>query len=291
MLTGEAGLRRAAFGAEPGIDDRALAAEAALTGTTRDAARRRWLAAVVLGARGRYAAAASLLVPLSRSGDPLMASLACAAFAAHRRQLGGHAAALAWDGRALANAREGVGLADEDGLDPAGAEADALLGLVADNLALGRFSAAHRLLARAVSAHGGWRARVRCGWVGAELALAEGVAGRAVPLAENAAALARERAALRHVVKSDLVLAASLAATGEAGNRARALGLVETASGVAEKWGLRSLTWPAGLLAADLNPSAEHWNRSRVTRQLYALLPAADPEGRRLAHNSAWVPI
>ncbi|ASR34146.1 hypothetical protein BAY61_03100 [Prauserella marina] len=288
---GETGLRRAAFGAEPGIDDRALAVAAALTGNKRDAARRRWLAAVVLGARGRYAAAASLLVPLARSGDPIMASLACTAFAAHRRQLGGHAAALPLDGRALVNAVNASGPADPDGLDQAGAEADALLGLAADNLALGRFTAARRLLARAVDAHDGWRARVRSGWVGAELALAEGAAWRAVPLAENAAVLARERAASRHVVKSDLVHAAALAATGEAGNRERARGLVEAASDAAAKWGLRSLTWPAGLLAADLNPSAEHWNRSRVTRELYALLSAADPEGRRLAHNSAWVPI
>ncbi|EHR49059.1 hypothetical protein SacmaDRAFT_0763, partial [Saccharomonospora marina XMU15] len=52
----EPALRRAAFGDAPAITDRALAAA-----TTP---RSQWLAAVLLGARGRYAAAAALVRPL-----------------------------------------------------------------------------------------------------------------------------------------------------------------------------------------------------------------------------------
>ncbi|WP_370932150.1 hypothetical protein [Amycolatopsis sp. cg13] len=59
------------------------------------------LAAIVLGARGRYAAAAALLDPLRRGRDPLTASLAASTLASHRRQLGGHVAARKLDGEAL----------------------------------------------------------------------------------------------------------------------------------------------------------------------------------------------
>lgn len=279
----EAALRRAAFGDAPDIADRRLAAATTPRG--------RWLAAVVLGARGRYAAAAALLGELQRGGDPVLAALAGATFAAHRRQLGGHAAALPWDGAAALRASGACGPPDEDGADAAGALADALLGLAADNLALGRFGAARRLVARAEAGEPGWRARVRAGWVGAELALARGLPGDAVPAAERAALLARDRGAARHAVKSDLVLAAALAATGDPGDRHRAASLVTDAAERARRWRLGSLTWPAGLLAADLDPARADWNRSRVTRELYALLPAADPLGRRLARASAWVPI
>jgi hypothetical protein len=62
----------------------------------------RLLAAVVLGAQGRYAAASTALTDLRRSRDPLLASLAATTLASHRRQLGGHTAARALDGEALA---------------------------------------------------------------------------------------------------------------------------------------------------------------------------------------------
>lgn len=279
----EAALRRAAFGAGPVISDRALA--------TAMTPRSEWLAAVVLGARGRYAAAAALLCPLIRGRDPLLAALAGAAFASHRRQLGGHAAALPLDGAALAWAGQATGGADEDGLDPAGAFADALLGLAADNLALGRFSAAQRMLDRARSLEAGWRAEVRACWVGAELALARGAAVHAVLPAKRAVRASRERGAIRHAVKSELVLAAALAATGVADDRDRAGVLATAALEEAQGWGLRSLTWPARLLAADLDPVNAEWNRSRVTGELHALLSAADPAGKRLAFRSPWVPI
>ncbi|NIJ14152.1 hypothetical protein FHU38_004496 [Saccharomonospora amisosensis] len=279
----EAVLRHAAFGDAPAITDRAL--------TAATTPRSQWLAAVLLGARGRYAAATTLLQPLIRGRDPLSAALAGATFASHRRQLGGHAAALPFDGAALARAAVATGDADEDGLDPAGALADAFLGLAADNLALGRFGAAQRLLEQALSPRAGWRAEVRTCWVTAELSLARGLAGDAVLPAKRAVGLSRQRGAARHLVKSQLVLAAALAATGDPGARQRAGALVGSALDAADNWELRSLTWPARLLAADLDPATAEWNRSRVTRELHALLPAADPTGKRLAFRSPWVPI
>lgn len=277
-------LRSAAFGSLPGIDDRE--AVAAATTSPRCA----WLAAVVLGARGRYAAASTLLRPLIHGPDPLLASLACATSAAHRRQLGGHAAALPLDGAAARLAATSNGDPDEDGVDPAGALADALLGLAADNLALARTGAARRLLARVNEMPMGWRTTVRAGWVGAELALATGNAQEAVPSAERAVKLAADRGAVRHSVKSDLVLAAALAATGDTTSRRRAARLVDDALVVAERHALRSLIWPGALLAADVDPENANWNHSRVTHELYALLLATDPQGRRLARKSVWVP-
>ncbi|MEU6640939.1 hypothetical protein ABZ863_00130 [Saccharomonospora sp. NPDC046836] len=283
VLTQEATLRRAAFGDAPDIADRELA--------SASGDRCRWLAAVVLGARGRYAAAATLLRPLAHGRDPLLAALAGATFAAHRRQLGGHAAALAADGAALLNASRAGGAPDVDGLDPAGARVDALLGLAADNLGLGRLTAARRLLEVAGAQRRGWRAEVRFGWVSAELALAGGDAKAAVTHAQRAAGLARDRGAARHAIKSDLILGAALAATGEPDARTRAADLVAGALEAAATCRLASLAWPAGLLAADLEPASTGWNRARVTRELYALLPAVDPDGRRLARASPWVPI
>lgn len=67
-----------------------------------------WLAAVVLGGQGRYAAAAALLTGLLRhatAGDgvvtPAVAAHAAVTLGAHRRQLGGHAAARRWDALGL----------------------------------------------------------------------------------------------------------------------------------------------------------------------------------------------
>ncbi|MFC4001489.1 hypothetical protein ACFS2C_00130 [Prauserella oleivorans] len=283
MQTRESDLRRAAFGDDPGLGDRVLAAA--------DGPRERWLAAVVLGARGRYAAAASILQPLARGTDDVAAALAGSTLASHRRQLGGHAAAQPLDGAALARALGATGTPDDDGLDPAGARADALLGLAADNLALGRLTASRRLIAAAAEHVTSWRTRVRAGWVSAEVALAGGGAAAAVPHAEQAAACARQRGAVRHTVKSDLVLAAALAATGEPVARERAAALVTAALEAARSYRLGSLGWPAGLLAADLEPRRADQHRAWVTRELHALLPATDPEGRRLARASPWVPI
>jgi hypothetical protein len=197
------------------------------------------------------------------------------------------------DGAALARVGTSSWASDRqepDGIDRAGARADALLGLAADNLALGRPAVARRLIATAEGEVLGWRARVRSGWVRAEVELVSGDAVAAVPPAEHAAQLAGARTAVRHGVKSDLVLAAALAATGDPADRRRATGLATAASATAREHGLRSLTWPAGLIAADLDPAKAQFYRSQVTDELYALLLATDPCGRRLAHESSWVP-
>src|SRR5690606_28397797 len=217
-----ADLRAMAFRGAP-IDNRALAAAATADPATR------WLAAVTVGAQGRYAAAYALLEPLSVATDPVLASLACSTIGSHRRQLGGHHAARRWDARAArrgARARsDGVGT-DPDGIGPTGALADALLGLAADALAVGRLAEAAALVDRAAApARGSWRTRVRHAWVSAELVLASGRASAAVAPAERAAALAREHGAARHAVKSDIVLAVALATAGSAGERARRLAL------------------------------------------------------------------
>ncbi|GGS23559.1 hypothetical protein [Actinokineospora fastidiosa] len=94
-----------------------------------------WLAAVALGARGHYAAAATHLGPLARSPDPVLAALAAATRASHLRQVGGHAAARSWDARGLHRlTAAGAADAGPDGAPglAAAARADARLDLAAD---------------------------------------------------------------------------------------------------------------------------------------------------------------
>ncbi|GAA1947037.1 hypothetical protein GCM10009754_13930 [Amycolatopsis minnesotensis] len=247
-----------------------------------------WFAGVVLGARGRYAAAASVFGGLARGKDPVIAAAALTALASHRRQLGGHAVARGLDGRAFSLLTAGSGAEDPDGVDAAGIRADALLGLAADNLALGGQRAARRLIAAVTDTR--WRAAVRTGWVSAEVELAAGRAAEAVAPARRAHEIATARGADRHRVKSALVLSAALVATGESPARGRAAELVESALGDVEKFGLSSLAWPACLLAADLVPANAERYRSRALEVLHAVLLRSDPEGRRIAARSPWMP-
>jgi hypothetical protein len=267
-------LRRAAFGDSPTVPP-----------GVPESPRAKLLTAIVLGAQGRYAAAATLLDELSRGRDPLFASLALSAFASHRRQLGGHRAAFGPDGTALRLVTGLPGDEDPDGIDVEGARADAVLGLAADNLGVGRLPVARRLLARVTPRS--WRSKVRAGWVAAEIELAAGQVAAAVAPAETALELATAAGALRHVTKSQLVLAAALGATGE---RERAVHLVDEALGVSDKFALRSLSWPAGLLAAEHGPQVRRRDRFRVDVVLHAVLLRTDPDGRRLARESPWVP-
>ncbi|MFJ1762078.1 hypothetical protein ACIOD2_17265 [Amycolatopsis sp. NPDC088138] len=275
-------LRAAAFGGEPLPDPAVL--RGARTPTER------LLAAIVLGAQGRYAAAATLLGPLRTAKDPLQSSLAASTLAAHRRQLGGHANARALDGEAFARAAGLTAEPDPDGLDAAGARADALLGLAADNLALGRLSAARRLAERAADQHAGWRATVRGGWVGAEIELAAGRGAAAVAPAERAFETAVARGARRHAVKSGIVLAVALRAAAAPDHRKISDDLVGKAMATAEECELFSLLWPAALVAADLRPGHAEEYRFRVAEVLHAVLRSADPCGRRIAEDSPWVP-
>lgn len=201
-----------------------------------------WLRAVAAGGQGRYASARADLTRLRRTqpGQPLM-SLAHSTYASFMRQLGWHTHARGWDGRALA-------LAASD----AEAGADALIGLAADALGVGRFAASQRALQRAadrIPDAAAPRLPVRLAWVSAELAMARGEAAEAVRHAEQAVEAAAALGSVRHAVKSDVVHAAALCSAGDLdGARVLADGaLTETG-----RFGMIPLRWALACLLADI---------------------------------------
>ncbi|WP_367138808.1 hypothetical protein [Saccharothrix sp. HUAS TT1] len=247
---------------------------------------------MVLGGQGHYAAAAAVLGGLIAGGG-LFGSLAASTLASHRRQLGGHAVARALDGRALEMVADADDdRRDEDDVDVAGARADALLGLAADAVGLGRLAEARRLHARVESR--GWRSRVRHGWLAAEIALAGGHPERAVHPAEVAAATAREAGATRHTLKSDLVLGAALVVWGTPGSVARGVEVLRCDLNHTDRRGLFSLSWPTALVLANAQADrtiAESQNvKESAENALSCVLRRADPLGRRLADHSPWIP-
>jgi hypothetical protein len=204
------------------------------------------LRAVAAGGQGRYSSAHADLTELLRS-EPRgrLASLAMSTRASFHRQLGWHVLARGWDGRALATA----------GRDPE-AGADALIGLAADALGLGRLAASAALLTRATAvlddaATPPARLAIRMAWVSAELAMAAGDgdgarrhAHRGVALAEQALPELR-----RHRVKSDVVLAAALCCARELGlSRA----LADAALADTRTYGLVPLRWALACLLAGI---------------------------------------
>lgn len=274
----------AAFGPDPGLD--AFAARSAPEPLAR------WLAAVVLGGQGHYAAAATVLHGLVAHRRPPWASLAASTLASHRRQLGAHAAARRLDVVALRLCSP-VRVADT-GSDPVrtlGARADALIGLAADAIGLGRLPAAHRLVAAAgqvVQAGRWWRPAVRLAWVRAELALASGSPAAAVGPAGTAVRLAGEAGAVRHAAKSRLVLAAALHASGRPGADDLLHQVVDTAA--AHR--LASLRWPAEWLLAELHRGDAHGDHHRIGAgaALRFVLRRTDLRLRTAAESSLWVP-
>jgi hypothetical protein len=276
-------LRIAAFGNRPDLPV-----------PTPQTAKDRWLAAVVLGGQGRYAAASALLDGLLKNPDPVIASLAASTLGSHRRQVGGHEVAKRLDAAALARltGSSGDGWAgDRDGADFLGARSDALLGLAADNLGTGRLTAARRLI-EAADALGdvGWRGQVRLGWVRAEVELADSRPKAALPHAEAALRRARAARAARHVAKSEMIVSATLAVCGGVTERVRARQL---AAGVVDRGielGLLPLVWPCSLLLADLEPAKAETHRRRAAGALHCVLRRSDPVARRLAASSPWVP-
>lgn len=209
----------------------------------------RWLRAVAAGGQGRYAAALAELANVGRSGcEPSLRSLALSTTASFLRQLGRHTEARGWDGRALACA----------GTDP-DARADAMLGLAADALGVGRFALSSRLLtlAQDAVADASPRLPVRLAWVTAELAMATGQGAAAVGHAERAVALVAPGTALastRHAVKSDVVLAAALCCGGSIDESRR---VADAALDTAREHGLVPLTWALACLLCDIG-SATH---------------------------------
>lgn len=213
-----------------------------------------WHRAVAAGGQGRYASALADLETLGRTSaaGPSMTSaagpltsLALSTRASFLRQLGGHEAARVWDGRAWAQAGGDLE-----------AEADALIGLAADALGVGRFAASARLLRRArdTVARGsacGLAARipVRLAWVSAELAMVTGEGAAAVDHAERAVTLAGSTGSMRHAVKSEVVLAAALCCSGETSASSR---VADAALGLAQRLGLVPLSWALACLLADI---------------------------------------
>jgi hypothetical protein len=202
-----------------------------------------WLRAIAAGGQGRYGSAyADLDALLRATAAGRLASRAHSARASFLRQLGWHRLARGWDGRALA-------LAGDD----AEAAGDALIGLAADALGVGRLAASATLLARAQPfvSRAPHRVAVRRAWVTAELAMAGGEGAVAVRNAEVAVELAASTldGAARHRAKSQVVLAAALCSAG-ALDRARAV--AEAALELTGALGLIPLRWALACLLVDL---------------------------------------
>jgi hypothetical protein len=200
-----------------------------------------WLRAVAAGGQGRYGSALGDLAVLCRAQRPgALASLAHSTRASFLRQLGWHTRARGWDGRAWALA----------GDDPEAA-ADALIGLAADALGIGRFAASARLLQRACAVTSGRPGRlpVRLGWVSAELAMASGDGAAAVEHAERAVELSAAFGSARHRVKSDVILAAALCSAGAVERSRR---VADAALAAAERRGIIPLRWATASLLADI---------------------------------------
>ncbi len=237
MTTTTTSLAEAAFGPHPDLWPLPPAT------SQRD----RWLRAVAAGGQGRYGSAMADLGELCRTAPPgRLLSLAHSTRASFLRQLGGHDLARDWDGRAWAAA----------GADPE-AGVDALVGLAADALGVGRLALSARLLARAerlIDGSGCARLPVRLQWVSAELNMAGGHGAVAVPHAERAVELSGAIGSTRHTVKSAVVLAAALCCDGRL---ERAREVADAALTDTDRYGLVPLRWALGCLLADIG-SAVH---------------------------------
>ncbi|MFL6087443.1 MAG: hypothetical protein ACJ74F_30450 [Mycobacterium sp.] len=198
-----------------------------------------WLRAVAAGGQGRYGSAMADLTDLCRRqrGGPLV-SLAHSTQASFLRQLGWHDRARRWDGRAMALAGS-----DQE------AGADALIGLAADALGVGRFAASATALRRADELVTGPRLPVRLAWVSAELAMACGDGATAMEHAGRAVELAAAFGSARHAVKSEAIRAAALCSAGEIDGSRR---VADAALRDAERLGMIPLRWALACLLADI---------------------------------------
>jgi hypothetical protein len=137
------------------------------------------------------------------------------------------------------------------------AGADALIGLAADALGVGRFAASAAALRRAGELLTGSvppRLPVRLAWVSAELAMARGDGATAVRHAGRAVELAASFGSARHAVKSDVILAAALCSAGEIEASRR---VADAALQDADRLGIIPLCWALACLLADIG-SARH---------------------------------
>ncbi|MFC4942783.1 hypothetical protein [Pseudonocardia sp. GCM10023141] len=310
-----ADLLAAAFGAAPHEPVRM-----GRSGSPRD----RWLAAVVLGGQGRYAAAATLLEGLLADGSVPAGTAAHAAvtLASHRRQLGGHAVARGTDALGLRLAIDAlrgprpVPEPDQFGTDPLAARIDALVGLAADAVGTAAPGVALRLLDTAGSIaadHPSWRTGVRIGWVRAELALLRGRPEEAVEPAAAALALATGAGAVRHRVKSSIIHTVA-AAAADALDPVAALAALDEDTAACVRSGLLPLLWPCHFATADLvdrldgadggttnervtrtaqpsvgdTPTDAARRRHAAAATLSVIYQLVDPRGRSLMGDSLW---
>jgi hypothetical protein len=252
----------AAFGDQPGRWPLPAA-------TTPD---EQWLRAIAAGGQGRYGSAYADLAALLGAGpSKRLTSLAHSAYASFLRQLGWHGLARGRDGRAWALA----------GDDPEAAS-DALTGLAADALGVGRLATAAALLGRAEPfvAQAPPRVAVRQAWVAAELAMFGGQGGVAVRNAEVAVELAATTLgdSARHRAKSQVVLAAALCSSG-ALDRTRSV--ADAALELTGELGLVPLRWAVACLLVDLG--------TETPARVAELRDIRDGCARRVEHwGGAW---
>lgn len=226
------------------------------------------MSAVTLGGQGRYAAAHTVLDRLLRetTSGPV-ASLAWSTHASLLRQMGRHRQASALDGRALAAVAGVDGVRD---LLVTAARCDAITGLAADALGCGRTALGWRLLGRCREDLAGygegelWRQYLRLGWVGAELALAEGDFATAGRHARSACAIAEKFESVRHRIKSDLLRAATM--TGDRDVRP-AVDLAQDVLVRADGQHLVPLKWAASMLLSGVTFDSS-WETERVACEL-----------------------
>ncbi|MGL4305722.1 MAG: hypothetical protein ACRCSF_06170 [Mycobacteriaceae bacterium] len=228
-----------------------------------------WLLAVAYGGQGRYASARALLTQARGSADPIVVSLATSTEASFLRQLGRHNEARGLDGRALhaVSPLEGIG---DQSFFLLQAQCDALTGLAADALGVGRFGLSQRLLDRVeqrlpyFASEEVWRARLRLHWVRAEWAMASGDPTLAQEQARIAMDLADAGVSVRHQVKSSLILAAALSASGAA-DQAEAQELGYSILEQAGQYLLVPLQWAATMLVEGIGlPSHAEISMERV---------------------------
>lgn len=206
----------------------------------------RWHRAVALGGQGRYAAArADLLILARTTTGPGLKSLVESTRGSLLRQLGDHAGAAAFDGRAARIALGATGAARAEAL------ADAYTGLAADALGTGRLALARKLLDRVppLLTDAPPRAEVRWHWVRAETALAGGLAPEALSDARTAVELAAALPSVRHRVKSALLVAAATAANGDLAESAE---LAHRVDADCRENGLLPLHWATAMLLAGV---------------------------------------
>lgn len=209
-----------------------------------------WLRSVAAGGQGRYSAARADLIALHRlQPSERLVSLAYSTYASFLRQLGWHDLARGWDGRALAV----VGpIRDAEEVE---ARSDALVGLAADALGIGRLAASAAFLAEArkasVATGGPPRLSIRLEWVSAELAMAAGDGKSALRHAERGVELAEltDQPMRRHQVKSNVVLAAALCC---AGSLEKSRLVADSTLADATQYGLVPLRWALASLLGGI---------------------------------------